>query len=116
MKRRLWTSLSLVVRQRPGDRLRGHSQCLLPEPLRELVRPREMRRWSRQRKPEMPTRQRTTAPGKQQRYRHRRSHTVLDLRVAVHRLLEVRDPEELRQVPRLTPGRESGQATIFVEP
>ena len=54
--------------------------------------------------------------GKQQRYHRRRSHMVLDLRVAVHRLLEVLDPEALRQGPRLTPGRESGRATIFVEP
>ena len=64
---------------------------------------------------EMPTRPRTTAPGKLQRYHHRQSHMVPDLRVAVHRLLEVRDPEALRQGLRLTPGLESGRATISAE-
>ena len=103
---------SLAVRQRPGDRQRGHSQRLLPEPPRELILQRAMRRWSRQRGLETLMRQRSMETGKQRLFHRRRSL----IRAAGYRLPEALGREASRQGPRLTPGQRSGRRTISDAP
>ena len=80
------------MRQRPGDRQHGHSQCPLPEPLRELSRHRAMRRWSRQRRLETLMRRKLMETGKQRLFHRRRSL----IRVAGYRLPEDLGQEALR--------------------
>ena len=114
-KRKSWNFPSRSMLPRPDARQLGRGQCPLRELQPEHNRQRATRRWSQRRRQAMLTKTSQTEEEKQRWYPHL-SRTVLDLRAVLQHLPGDLDLEELKPVPRLTPGPRSGRRTTSEGP